>query len=123
VPWPYVYRAELENAFGVTALEPLTVEVTDAAPARPVLRNQDWDDDGDLTLEANLWWGTNADEWELRQDGAAVASGSLVPATPSAQRVEVPITGLAPGTHTFVIVFSNHAGSTESKPITVKVDG
>jgi len=118
----YVYRAELENGFGVTALDPLTIEVTDAAPARPVLRNLDWDDDGDLTLEANLWWGTNASAWELLQDGASVASGSLTPATPTAQHVEIPITGLAPGTHTFVVVFSNHAGSTESKPITVTVD-
>lgn len=119
----YVYRAELENAYGVTELEPLTVEVTDAAPARPVLRNTDWDDNGDLTLEANLWWGTNADAWQLLQDGAEVASGSLVPATPSAQHVEIPVAGLAPGAHTFVIVFSNQAGSTESKAITVRVAG
>jgi regulation of enolase protein 1 (concanavalin A-like superfamily) len=119
----YVYRAELENSFGVTSLEPITVEVTDAAPARPVLRNMDWDDDDDLTLEANLWWGTNADAWELQQDGLAIATGSLVPATPAAQHVEVPMTDLAPGKHTFVIVFSNHAGSTESKPITVTVEG
>ncbi|WP_448002244.1 beta-xylosidase family glycoside hydrolase [Agromyces bauzanensis] len=118
----YVYRAQLENAYGATELDPLTVEVTDAAPARPVLRNMDWDDDGDLTLEANLWWGTNADAWELLQDGASVASGSLVPATPSAQHVEIPMSSLTPGEHTFVIVFSNHAGSTESKPITVTVE-
>jgi hypothetical protein len=97
--------------------------VTDAAPARPVLRNMDWDGDGDLTLEANLWWGTNADAWELRQDGVAIATGVLVPATPKAQHVEIPVSGLSPGKHTFVIVFSNHAGSTESKPITVTVTG
>jgi hypothetical protein len=119
----YVYRAELENAFGVTTVEPITVEVTDAAPARPVLRNMDWDDDGDLMFEADLWWGTNADAWELQQDGVAVATGSLVPATPGAQHVEVPISGLAPGKHTFVMVFSNHAGNTESKPVTVTVEG
>ncbi len=118
-----MYRGELENDYGVTELEPLTVEVTDAAPARPVLRNMDWDGDGDLTLEANLWWGTNADAWELRRDGEAIASGTLVPATPAAQHVEIPVTGLAAGTHTFVIAFSNHAGATESKPITVKVTG
>ena len=117
----YVYRGELENDYGVTELAPLTVEVTDAAPARPVLRNMDWDGDGDLTLEANLWWGTNADAWELHQDGEAIASGTLVPATPAAQHVEIPVTGLAAGTHTFVIAFSNHAGTTESKPITVTV--
>ena len=93
----YVYRGELENDYGVTELEPLTVEVTDAAPARPVLRNMDWDGDGGLTLEANLWWGTNADAWELRRDGEAIASGTLVPATPAAQHVEIPVTGLAVG--------------------------
>ena len=119
----HVYRGELENGYGVTGTEPLTVEVTDAAPARPVLRSMDWDADGDLRLEANLWWGTNADAWELRQDGEAIASGTLVPATPTAQHVEIPVTGLAVGTHTFVIAFTNHAGTTESKPITVKVTG
>lgn len=119
----YVYRAELRNSFGVTAVKPITVEVTDAAPARPVLRNMDWDGDGDLTLEADLWWGTNADAWELQQDGAVIETGSLVPATPQAQHVEIPVTGLSTGKHTFVIVFSNHAGSTESKPVTVTVTG
>lgn len=117
----YVYRGELVNAYATTALAAITVEVTDAAPARPALRNLDWDDDGDLTLQANLWWGTNASSWELRQDGSAIASGSLEPATPSAQRVEIPITGLSPGAHVFTIVFTNHAGSTESKPIKVVV--
>jgi len=119
----YTYRAELENAYGTTEVAPITVEVTDAAPARPALRNTDWDADGDLTLEANLWWGTNASSWELRQDGASVATGTLAPSTPSAQRVEIPLEGLAPGTHTFEIVFSNPAGSTMSKPVTVTVEG
>ncbi|KQM82131.1 DUF1349 domain-containing protein [Agromyces sp. Leaf222] len=119
----YSYRAELENAYGVTEVAPITIEVTDAAPARPVLRNVDWDADGDLTLEANLWWGTNASSWELLQDGTSVAIGTLTPSTPAAQRVEIPIEGLEPGTHTFEIVFSNPGGSTTSKPVTVTVKG
>jgi len=114
----YTYRGELVNSRGTTPTAPITVHVTDAEPATPVLSHDDWDGDGTFTLTANLWWGTNADSWRLLRDGEPVAAGELTPATPSPQRVEIPITGLT-GEHTFVIEFSNHAGTTASRPLTI----
>ncbi len=114
----YEFRGELANSQGTTPTKSITVQVTDASPGEPVLSHDDWDGDGTFTLSADLWWGTNADAWRLLQDGVEVASGSLEAATPAAQHVEVPFTGLE-GAHEFVIEFSNGAGTTASEPLTV----
>lgn len=117
----YVYTAELVNARGVTETTSTTVVVNAAAPGKPVVSHDNWDRDGDFAVTANLWWGTNADAYDILLDGEVVASGDLDAATPSAQRVRVELEGVAAGTHELVAVFRNAAGETASAPVTVTV--
>ncbi|PRZ08287.1 chitinase A-like protein [Isoptericola sp. CG 20/1183] len=117
----YTYTCELVNAAGTTDCRSHTVRVTDAAPAAPRLSHDNHDKDGAYTVSADLWWGTNATGWTLFEDGEQVATGELTDATPSAQHVEVPLTGREPGTHTYRMVFTNDLGETSSKELTVRV--
>lgn len=117
----YVYTAELVNAQGVTETTSTTVVVNAAAPGKPVVSHDNWDRDGDFTVTANLWWGTNADAYDLLLDGEVVDSGELAAATPSAQRVRVELEGVTAGTHELVAVFRNAAGETASAPVKVTV--
>ncbi|WP_404431320.1 hypothetical protein LG299_14115 [Microbacterium lacus] len=100
-----------------------SVEVTIAAtpPAKPVLSNNNWDNNGTFTVTANLWSGVNASGWELTENGITVGSGALTPNTPQAQAVAVNITGRPLGSYTYVMKFTNLDGTTSSDPMVVNV--
>lgn len=117
----YVYTAELENSRGVTTTKPLTVKVTDANPGTPVLSDDNSDKNGSYTLTANMWWGTNATSYTFREGSTVIGTGSLAAGTPSAQQATVAVTGKPKGTYVYTVEFTNAAGSTTSKPLTVKV--
>ncbi|WP_164863468.1 glycoside hydrolase family 2 TIM barrel-domain containing protein [Agromyces sp. LHK192] len=117
----YQYTGELENSKGVTRVEPLTVQVTDASPGRPVLSSDNWDGDGDYLVTADLWWGTNATAYRLYEDDVLVADGALAAASPGAQRASIPLADRAPGDHRYVVEFRNASGSTASEPFVVSV--
>ena len=117
----YVYRAELVNSEGVTASTTTKVVVKDAAPGQPVASHDNYDQDGSFVAKANLWWGTNATTYAFKLDGQVVGEGALTAATPNPQTAEVSLEGVASGTHSLTVVFTNANGSTESKPVTVKV--
>ena len=117
----YVFTGELLNSKGTTATQPLTVKVTDAAPAKPVLSADNKDGDGKYVVTADLWWGTNATSYRFLENGAEVASGPLTAASPDAQRATLPITGKAKGTYTYTVEFINAAGTTVSAPLKVTV--
>lgn len=117
----YVYTAELINSTGRTKTQPLTVEVTDANPGKPVLSSDNWDKDGAYTLTANMWWGTNATSWVITENGVQIGAGDLTAATPKAQRAQLTVTGKAKGTYAYVVEFRNAAGATASAPLTVTV--
>lgn len=117
----YTFTGELENSKGITATQSLTVKVTDASPATPVLSASAQRADGSLTLSANLWWGTNATSYTFRAGNTVIGSGSLTAVTPRAQHASVNLTEAAAGTHTYIVTFTNAAGSTTSKPLSVKV--
>jgi hypothetical protein len=117
----YVYTGELINAKGTTATSSVTVKVADAAPAVPVLSHDNKDRDGNYTLTANLWWGTNGTSYTLYENGVAIDEQTLVAASPNAQQAKTAVAGRAPGTYTYVAEFGNAAGATSSKPITVTV--
>jgi uncharacterized repeat protein (TIGR02543 family) len=116
----YVYTGELVNRTGATATTSTTVTVTQAAPGKPALRASGWSGTG-RTLITDLWWGTNATEYELWQDGRLVDTRALTASTPSAQHVETVVTGLTPGRHEFVSVLRNHAGETRSDVVVVTI--
>lgn len=117
----YTYRAELINSKGVTQTTTTTVKVKDAAPGRPVVSTDNWDKDGDFTVTANLWWGTNATSYAFYLDGNKVGEGDLTANTPETQTATLQLTGVAQGTHTINVTFTNANGSTESKLLAVKV--
>lgn len=117
----YKYRAELVNSKGVTETKRTTVVVKDAAPAKPVVSTDNWDQDGSFVATANLWWGTNATSYTFKLDGQVVGEGQLTAATPNQQKAQVSLQGVPAGTHSLIVVFTNANGSTESKPVKVKV--
>jgi len=117
----YVYTCELSNGAGTTACPPHVVHVTDANPGAVHLSHDNWDGDGRYTVTGNMWWGTNATSWVLFENDSVVAAGSLTANTPAAQRVDVPLTGRAPGVYVYRMVFVNAAGSTSSSVLAVNV--
>ena len=117
----YVYTGELINAVGTTATSSVTVKVKDAAPSVPVLSHDNTDKDGNYTVTANLWWGTNGTSYTLYENGVVIDEQTLVAASPNAQQVKTAIAGRAAGTYTYVAEFANAAGATSSKAITVTV--
>lgn len=117
----YVYTAVLLNSQGGTESVPVTVTVSDAAPATPVLSHDNYDAGGAFTLTADLWWGTNATEYQILEDGELISEGTLEAATPGAQRTVVEVSDREPGRYTYVAEFSNAAGTAVSAPVTVTV--
>ncbi|WP_456824193.1 pectate lyase family protein [Cellulomonas sp. P5_E12] len=117
----YSYVVELLNPYGTSSSAPHTVRVTDAAPGRAVLSDDNRDGDGSFTVTTNLWWGTNATHYALYRDGALVDEQDLTAATPNRQSATTSVTGLAPGTYRFVAVLSNAAGSTPTAERVVTV--
>ncbi|WP_203581366.1 pectate lyase family protein [Microbacterium hibisci] len=116
----YEYRVVALNPYGETASRVHTVRVTDAAPGRSVL-SVTGVRTGSVTISADLWWGTNATEYVLFQDGVEIDRQPLVAASPGAQHVETVVGELAPGTYEFTATLSNAAGTTAARPVTVTV--
>jgi hypothetical protein len=117
----YVYTGVLSNSAGTTATSSVTVKVTGADPGTPVLSDDGYNGSEDTTVTTDMWWGTNASEYELYVDGALVDHQQLTAATPGAQHATTDLTGLSPGQHQVVAVLSNQFGSTSSKPLTLTV--
>ncbi|MEI7025353.1 rhamnogalacturonan lyase family protein [Paenibacillus sp. y28] len=117
----YTYTCELLNRHGTTACDPLTVTVTDAMPAVPVLSNDNWDQDGSYKVQMNLWWGTNAKVYRLYENDVLIDTQTLISQTPAAQAAATVITGRSIGTYEYRAELENDAGVTSSQRMTVKV--
>lgn len=96
-----------------------------AAPGVGILSSDEgWDTglrDGSFTITMNLWWGENASQFVLYQDGQPVKKLALTPATPKAQTANVAIAGLKNGTYVFTGELRNSQGTTKTGTVTVKV--
>ncbi|MGN9841144.1 carboxypeptidase regulatory-like domain-containing protein [Nonomuraea sp. H19] len=115
----YVYTGELLNQAGRTPTTSVKAEVTDADPGEPVLSSDNWDGDGDYTIRMNMWWGTNAAEYRLYEDGVLIGTQRLDAATPAAQSAATVLTGRPAGRRAYVAELVNTAGATSSEPLTV----
>ena len=60
-----------------------------------MLSHDNWDGDGSYTLTTNLWWGTNATEYRLYEDGVLIDTQSLTANGFNAQKAVT--TGQRPG--------------------------
>ncbi|MCM3635403.1 endonuclease [Paenibacillus camelliae] len=118
----YTYVAELSNSHGTTVSAPITVTVKDAAPGHAVLSHNNWDGDGSYNISMNMWWGTNASEYRLYENGELIDTQSLAEATPTAQNAVTVVSGRAPGVYEYRCELVNSAGSTFSKTMTVTVN-
>src|SRR5690606_31112072 len=113
---------ELSNSFGTAYCDPLVVTVKDAAPSKPILSHNNWNGDGIYTINMNLWWGTNATEYRLLENGQVIDTQILEPQTPRSQAASTAIVGKEPGSYEYVAVLVNSAGETSSERIIVTVN-
>jgi DNA/RNA endonuclease YhcR with UshA esterase domain len=117
----YVYTAELTNKYGTTKSNTLTVTIRDAAPGKPILSHDNWDGDGDYKVTMNLWWGTNATEYRLYEDGKLIDTQTLKSGAQSAQNAETTISGHVSGVYEYQAELVNAVGTTVSDTIKVTV--
>jgi large repetitive protein len=117
----YVYTCELINSLGAAQCAPLTVTVTDASPGQAVLSSDNWDGDGSYGIGMNLWWGTNAAEYRLYENGTLVDTQQLEARTPGAQSAVTAIAGRSPGVYEYEAILSNQAGETRTAKLQVTV--
>jgi hypothetical protein len=117
----YSYYAELINEMGMTRSDVHTVIVNQAAPAQPVLANDNWDNDGNFKVSMNMWWGTNGTMYRLYENGILIDEQILDDHTPSAQSAITAIHGKPIGTYEYHCELLNDAGTTSSEKMVVKV--
>ncbi|WP_210088196.1 DUF5689 domain-containing protein [Paenibacillus turicensis] len=117
----YSYELELINRFGVTKSQKLVVEVTDAKPGIGVLSNNNWDRDGNYEVVMNMWWGTNADRYELYENGELVDTQKLQAATPLSQQAITKFSNKASGVYEYEAILTNAAGQSSTQKIKVEV--
>lgn len=117
----YTYVAELTNDKGTTRSDVLTVQVTNAAPGKATLSQNNWDGDGNFNVSMNLWWGTNATEYRLYENDVLIDTQALNAATPASQSATTELSGRANGTYSYRAELINAAGVTSTETITVQV--
>ncbi|ASA26158.1 G-D-S-L family lipolytic protein [Paenibacillus donghaensis] len=117
----YIYTAELINAGGKTLSAAHSVTVKDAAPAKPVLSHDNWDQDGSYRITMNQWWGTNGTTYRLYENGVLIDTQELTARTPEAQAATTLLTDHTPGVYEYKAELVNAQGVTVSEIMKVTV--
>lgn len=97
----------------------------EGAPGKPVLSSDNGHttglSDGSFNVSMNLWWGENATEYKLYENGVLVDTQKLTAASPSSQFAKTAIKDKANGTYTYVAELINDKGATRSDELTVQI--
>lgn len=120
-----VVTVSVASPDGTTTDYRLTVRVLDpAAPAQGTLSTTaGWSglQDGNFDVHLDLWWGQNAREFRLFQNGVLVATVPLAYGGLAAQHATVPAHGLLDGTYVYTGQLVNYTGTTATTSVTVVV--
>lgn len=76
---------------------------------------------GTHSVKMDLWWGNNASEVIISENGSVVASTYLDAASPAAQSVTFDLPDRGNGTYEYTCELRNSLGSTPCSPVTVTV--
>ncbi|GAB2927223.1 glycosyl hydrolase family 18 protein [Rheinheimera gaetbuli] len=118
----------------VDPVEPDPVEPDPAAPAKPVFA---WSDNNitltggsaNLNLSWNMWWGTNGNLWQLKQNGSVVHSAALTANGQQAQSGSKTVSFNTAGSYNFVVSLCQQSSSallctdSDVKTVSVTSDG
>lgn len=99
----------------------MQVKLSCAAPAKPVISQDNWDGDGSFKISMNLWWGTNGTIYNLYENGILIYTKGLADLTPAAQSEMFELTNKAIGTYEYRGELVNYAGATSSDTVIVEV--
>lgn len=97
-----------------------TVVVDAANPGSPVLHARPQGASG-VTLVTDMWWGTNATEYQLLRNGVVIDEQPLTANSPHAQTVSTPLHNLLPGHYVFQTRLANAVGESVSNEVAVTV--
>ncbi|MFD0712832.1 DUF2341 domain-containing protein [Paenibacillus sp. GCM10027626] len=117
----YIYYAELINQLGTTRSDILTVKVTQAKPAKPVLSKVDTGGTGNYNVVMNMWWGTNGTAYSLYENNKLIETKELSNHTPQAQSIQTAFRGKASGKYEYTVELINEAGATSSEKLVIIV--
>ena len=90
-----------------------------SAPAAPNAPNIAWmpteyDAPADFTVNWNMWWGTNGNEWRLKQNGTVIHSASLQANGNNAQSGSYALANVTDGDYVFLVSLCNIEGAQET---------
>ncbi|MER6945991.1 fibronectin type III domain-containing protein [Nonomuraea sp. NPDC000554] len=77
--------------------------------------------DGDYTISMDLWWGENATQFRLFENGKPLGSTRLTMGSPAAQHAAVKISGRRNGTYVYTGELVNSKGVRTVDPLVVTV--
>lgn len=129
-----VYQLKPRGLSDITlaeSTEPETPEVpeepvlAEGVPGQAILSSNNGNDnglnDGSYDITMNLWWGNNAAEYKLYENGILIDTQKISDRTPERQSAVTSITGKSNGTYTYTSELTNSYGTTASTSVVVVV--
>ncbi|WIV21059.1 chitinase N-terminal domain-containing protein [Paenibacillus polygoni] len=108
-----------------TPEEPSEPVLAEGVPGQAVLTSNNGHDnglqDGSYEITMNLWWGNNATEYKLYENGTLIDTQKISDRTPERQSAVTSITGKANGTYTYKSELTNSYGTSASTSVVVVV--
>ncbi|WP_432403908.1 glycosyl hydrolase family 18 protein [Wukongibacter sp. M2B1] len=122
----YEYTCELINKYGVASGTPFTVTVNKnggaiGAPGKPILNNDNNDNDGNYSVTMTMESGNNGTSWKLFENNELIHTEDLNDNSPNKQIASYSITNKADGTYTYSCELINKFGTVASDEMTVIV--